>query len=222
MGVGSGGSPPGRRPEQHSPLEPARLAEPGLANSPARASPTRTSPGPNSPRRSITSSRPGRPSANLPLDPRPAAAGSIGRRAGNGTSTRARLEAVLDAVIRGVCSSQDPASPAGKSSWAPLAPGPVPHRPAARRAGSKPPCARPALPRGPPQGTVARHPAHRDQARAPLVPVRAPLRVTPSVRTSHPMTRLEHVSDSLGCGASALGLVTLRHVPRLPRFGTQV
>ncbi len=34
---------------------------------------------------------------------------------------------------------------------------------------------------------AAQHPGHRDQARSPLVPVRAPLRVAPPVRPPNPM-----------------------------------
>jgi hypothetical protein len=42
------------------------------------------------------------------------------------------------------------------------------------------------LPRGHGGRAVAQHPGHRDQARPPLVPVLAALRVTPPLRTPHP------------------------------------
>jgi len=45
---------------------------------------------------------------------------------------------------------------------------------------------RPTRARGDRRGTVADRPRHRDQARPPLVPVRVPLRITPTVRTPHP------------------------------------
>jgi hypothetical protein len=51
-----------------------------------------------------------------------------------------------------------------------------------------PPGARPRHPGHGPRGrAVAQHPRHGDQPRTPLVPVLAPLRVTPPVRTLDPM-----------------------------------
>ena len=69
-----------------------------------------------------------------------------------------------------------------------VVPQPVPHRPAARRrvaVHDQVPWA--VLARGPRRRAVARHPRHRDQARPPLVPVRAPLRVAPPVRSPRPL-----------------------------------
>ena len=66
-------------------------------------------------------------------------------------------------------------------------PRPVPRRPAPRRrVAVHQHVPRAVLTRGPRQGTVARHPRDSDQTRSPLVPVRAPLWVTPPVRTLHP------------------------------------
>jgi hypothetical protein len=68
-----------------------------------------------------------------------------------------------------------------------LVPRPVPRRPAARRrVAVHHHVPRPMFALGPCRGAVARHPAHDDPARPPLVPVRAPLRVTPPVRALHP------------------------------------
>jgi hypothetical protein len=70
----------------------------------------------------------------------------------------------------------------------PLAPWPVPHRPAPGRGRA----VHRQMPRSPApagghrQGTVAHRPRHADQARPPLVPVRAPLRVAPPLWTPHP------------------------------------
>ncbi len=78
----------------------------------------------------------------------------------------------------------------GRPSGAPLTPRPVPHRPAARRrvaehrhvprrATTHP------LPGSQGGRAVAQHPRHCDQTWSPLVPVLAPLRVTPPRRTPH-------------------------------------
>jgi hypothetical protein len=68
-----------------------------------------------------------------------------------------------------------------------LVPRPVPRRPAARRrVAVHHHVPRPVLELGPRRGALARHPAPDDPARPPLVPIRAPLRVTPPVRALHP------------------------------------
>ena len=69
-----------------------------------------------------------------------------------------------------------------------LVPGPVPHRPAARRrvAEHRHMPGRTTPRRRPRRRAVAQHPRHGDQARSPLVPVLAPLRVTPPRRAPHP------------------------------------
>jgi len=59
--------------------------------------------------------------------------------------------------------------------------------------------------------TVARHPRDSDQARPPLVPVRAPLRVTPPVRTMHP-----HATIRNTCAASRYGLHRPPFQPGVP------
>ena len=69
----------------------------------------------------------------------------------------------------------------------PLAPRSVPHPPAPRRcrAVHRQMPRRPARTRRDRWAAVAQRPRHRDQARAPLVAVRAPLRITPPLRTMH-------------------------------------
>jgi hypothetical protein len=52
--------------------------------------------------------------------------------------------------------------------------------------GSTPPCAPARAHARPPPGTVAWHPAQDNPPRPPLMPVGAPLRVAPPVRTLHP------------------------------------
>src|SRR6266516_6444916 len=85
------------------------------------------------------------------------------------------------------------------------APGPVPDGPAARRCVAEhrhmPRRAADPLLGSQSGRAVAQHPRHGDQPRSPLVPVLAPLRVTPPVRTPHPhdtiRTRIRLAADAL-------------------------